>query len=274
MFEELYREKVNVDNYGASKSRLLRFTGAKNFRDLGGYQTVDGTTVRWNLLYRSDALHKLTNADLEHLAALMLDRIIDFRAAHEKEREPDRFLTNAEIQMIEIPILDSSTKVWHDSREEFVKNLKNIDPAPYMIQTNVELATRFTPEFRLFLDELLSANGRPILFHCAAGKDRTGFAAAILLRILGVSQEVVLEDYLLTNQYFMPAYKWNMTLVQLLKGKRFAAAIKGFMEANPIYLSAAFDALDHEHGSFEAYVCNGLGLTDQYIERLKNIYLE
>lgn len=274
MLEEIYLEKAQMDKSGVPKIRLLPFAGAKNFRDLGGYQTLDGRTIRWNVLYRSDTLHKLTETDLHHLSALMLDRIIDFRAPHERDQEPDRLPGNAEIRVIGIPILDSSTQVWHDSRDEFVKNLKNIDPVPYMIRTNVELATRFTPEFRLFLDELLSANGRPVLFHCAAGKDRTGFAAAILLRILGVPHDVMMQDYLLTNQHFMPAYKWNLTLAQLMRGKRFAAAIKGFMEANPAYLSAAFDAIDREHGSFESYVGNGLGLTEQESERLKNIYLE
>jgi protein-tyrosine phosphatase len=274
MFEEIYIEKAQVAQAAASKLRLLPFTGAKNFRDLGGYQTLDGRTIRWNLLYRSDTLHKLTDTDLNHLSALMLDRIIDFRAAHEKAQEPDRLPENSEIRVIDIPILDSSTQSWHDSREEFVKSLKNIDPVQYMIRTNVELATRFTPEFILFLQELLSANGRPVLFHCAAGKDRTGFAAAILLRTLGVPQEVVMQDYLLTNQYFMSAHRWNLAFARLFKGKQFAAVVQGFMEANARYLSAAFEALEREHISFEGYVRNGLGLTEQDIERLKSLYLE
>lgn len=252
-------------------SRHLKFAGTKNFRNLGGYQTTDGRTVRWNLLYRSDALHKLTETDLRRLAALQLDRIIDFRAAHEREQEPDRL--PAGVSVVPIPILDSSTRVWHDAREEFVKNLKNIDPAHYMIETNVELATRFTPEFRLFLHELLSASGRPVLFHCAAGKDRTGFAAAVLLRILGVPQATVTEDYLLTNKYLLAGYRWDLMKARLFKGREFAAVIKGFMQAHPTYLAAAFDALEREHGSFENYVRDGLGLTEAEVERLKHIYL-
>src|SRR5262245_10380934 len=207
MFKETYLEPMQAERVDGQKVRLLPFGGAKNFRDLGGYQTTDGRTIRWNVLYRSDALHKLTDADLSHLSALMLDRIIDFRVQHEKDREPDRLPGNMEIRVIALPILDSSTQAWHDSREEFVRNLKKINPVSYMVRTNVELATRFTPEFKLFLQELLSASGHPVLFHCAAGKDRTGFAAAILLRILGVPREVVMQDYLLTNQYFMSAYR-------------------------------------------------------------------
>ncbi len=272
MLEQTQTQKIAAENNGIVRQRQIKFSGVKNFRDLGGYETADGRTVRWNLLYRSDALHKLTTADLERLAALQLDRIIDFRAEHEQQHEPDRLPEG--VSVVPIPILDSSTRVWHDAREEFVKNLRNIDPVPYMLQTNVELVTRFTPQFKLFLHELLSANGRPVLFHCAAGKDRTGFPAAILLRLLGVPQPTVMEDYLLTNAYFLHSLQWSLLLARVMKGKRFADVLKGFMEARTEYLTAAFEALEREHGSFENYVRNGLGLTDQDLERLKHMYLE
>lgn len=274
MFDQVTLEKTSVGKRDSTSLRHLIFTGTRNFRDLGGYRTADGLSVRWNLLYRSDALHKLTDGDLKKLAALGLDRIFDFRAEQETEHEPDRLPADLDIRLVKIPILDSSTQVWHNSREEFVKNLKNVDPVPYMIRTNVEFVTRFTPQFKLFLHEVLSASGRPVLFHCAAGKDRTGFAAAILLRILGVPQTVIMEDYLLTNKYFYGAYKWNLMLARLIKGKRFAAVVRGFMDARPEYLSAALDAIDREYGSFDAYLRNGLGVTGQEIERLKSVYLE
>jgi protein-tyrosine phosphatase len=274
MLDQVFYRKVVAEKTELQKTRRLPFSGAKNFRDLGGYQTLNRKTVRWGVLYRSDGLHKLTDADQKRLSALSLDRVIDFRAAHEKEREPDRLPADTNIRRVEIPILDSSTKVWHDSHEEFEQNLKNIDPAIYMIETNAELATRFTPEMRQFIRELLASNGQPVLFHCAAGKDRTGFAAAILLRLLGVPQAVVMEDYLLTNKYFLSAYRLNLLIAQLMKGKQFMSAVKAFMEANPAYLGAAFDAIDREHGSFETYVRNGLGLSKKESDHLKNLYLE
>jgi protein-tyrosine phosphatase len=274
MFDQISFEQVVIQEAEEVKNRHLPFSGAKNFRDLGGYQTVDGYTVRWNLLYRSDALHRLTNDDQRYLSALMLGWIIDFRAAHEKEEEPDRLPKDTDIRVVEIPILDASTRVWRESREELVKKLKKINPDQYLFQTNIELAARFTPEMRQFIHQLLSADGRPVLFHCAAGKDRTGFAAAILLRILGVPQEVVMEDYLLTNQYFLPAYWWNIKLAQLIQGKQFAAVVQGFMEASPAYLRVAFEAIDHEYGSFKNYVRDGLKLSEKEIKYLKSLYLE
>ncbi|WKZ34417.1 MAG: tyrosine-protein phosphatase [Anaerolineales bacterium] len=274
MFEQISIQKPLLEKAGLRARRRLPFSGAGNFRDLGGYPATDGGTVRWGVLYRSGALDKMTSTDLKFLAALNLERVIDFRAAHEKERAPDRLPPDADMRVVEIPILDASTKVWHEAREEMIRKLKDVDPADYMTATNVELATTFTPEMRRFIREVLSSNGRPLLFHCAAGKDRTGFGAALLLRLLGVPQDIVMQDYVLTNTYFLAAHTWRLFLVRLSRGERFASVIRGFMDARPAYLSAAFDALEREHGSFEKYARNGLGLSAGDVERLKEIYLE
>ena len=257
---------------GAEKyQRHLPFAKAKNFRDLGGYPTEDGRTVRWGLLYRSGSLHKLTGNDLKKLTSLNLSRIFDFRSEHEAEREPDRLPES--VKLVSLPMLDASTKVWHEQRDEMVKNMRTLNPAEYMIATNTELGTKFTLEYRRFYHELLASNGSPVLFHCAAGKDRTGFAAATLLRILGVSQDVIMQDYLLTNRYLLEAHKWELFVGSILKGKKFADGIRGFMKADETYLNAAFEAIEKTHGSFENYVHNGLGLNEYDAERLKSYYL-
>lgn len=274
MFDQLYFERVVSRMPEETKKRRLPFAGAKNFRDLGGYRTADGRTVRWNVLYRSDALHKLTDDDQRYLAALMLELVIDFRAGHEKKQEPDRLPVESDIRVVEIPILDASTRVWNVPREEFEKSVPLIDPAQYMVQANMELATRFVPEIKRFFSELLSANGRPVLFHCAAGKDRTGFAAAVLLLILGVPMETVMEDYLLSNQYYLRAYQRELGVMRLLKGRQFAAVVQGFMEVKPSYIMAAFDAIYREYGTFEQYVHRTLGLSRDDVESLKSLYLE
>ncbi len=257
-----------------TKTRHLPFSGAKNFRDLGGYRTMEGKTIRWGLLYRSDGLNKLTDTDLQYLSSLGLYQIVDFRSQFEKEREADRLPPELISRMVEIPILDHSTQMFRGSREELVQNLKKIDSGQFMTNTNREFASRFTPEFRQFMNVLFASNGNPVLFHCTAGKDRTGFAAAILLRILGIPQDAVMEDYLLTNDYFLASHRWNLILLRFLRGKRFARTIKGFMLAKREYLSAAFETIDTTYGSFENYVRNGLGLTDTNVERLKSLYLE
>ena len=275
MYDQLELIMPTIETIFDEKKRRLDFFGAKNFRTLGGYKTIDGKMIRWGMLYRSDHLQKLTDTDLRHLAALNLDRIIDFRTEHEKEAEPDRLPANSGIRIVDIPILDSSTKIWNDSGKHFQKEiLKDIDPANSLIETNIEMATRFTPQMRQFIRELISANGRPVLFHCAAGKDRTGYAAAIILRILGVPLEAVMDDYLLSNQYYLSAHAWNLFLLRLVKGQRFSTVVSGFLEVQPAYLSAAFEAVDSEFGSIDGYVRDGLGLTIQDVELLKDLYLE
>lgn len=255
-----------------NRLRYLPFRKIENFRDLGGYAAMDGRSIRWGVLYRSGSLHKPTVADQKRLALLNLKTIIDFRAEYELTRRPDKI--PAGVSHINIPMEDSSTKVWHEAPEEMVKNLAKLDPAKYMLATNDELASKFTSGYKQFFRELLASGGDPILFHCAAGKDRTGFAAAVLLTILGVFHAIALQDYLLTNKYLLDAHRWELFSARIFRGKRFADGIHGFMKADERYISAAFERLKQDHGSFENYVRNGLGLDEQDIERLKNIYLE
>lgn len=256
------------------QNRHLAFSGAKNFRDLGGYRAMDGGIVRWGVLYRSDALHKLTDADLERLSALSLNRIIDFRSDYERGQEPDRLPTEEKRRYVPIPIMDASTALVQGSRDDLVKKLRGIDPQKYMNESYMGFAAQFTPAFRRFFRELIAADGRPVLFHCTAGKDRTGFAAALSLRVLGVPYETVMQDYLLTNSYFLRRYQWNLVLARLMKGRRFADAIRGFMLADPRYLSVAFETIDREYTAFEKYIHEGLEVSTLDVERLKTIYLE
>jgi protein-tyrosine phosphatase len=273
MLKEARIERMNVGKTTKAQ-RHLDLRGTKNFRDLGGYRTMDGRSIRWGVLYRSDGLDKLSDRDLQRLSTLCLDRVIDFRSEFEKGLGADRLPAGGNIQQVPIPILDASTAAVAESRDEFVKKLKTIDAPKFMLETYVGFATQFTPAFQQFFRELAAAEGRPVLFHCTAGKDRTGFAAALLLRGLGVPPETVMEDYLLTNEYFYGGYKWNLVLARLMKGKHFADAIKGFMRAEPRYLSTAFETIDREYGSFENYIQKGIGLSALDVEHFKALYLE
>lgn len=273
MFEEVRMERMGTVKK-TKPQRYLYFRGTKNFRDLGGYQTADGKSLRWGLLYRSDGLDRLTDRDLPRLSALCLDRVIDFRSEFEKGLGADCLPVDGNTKQVAIPILDASTAAVAESRDEFVKKLKDIDAPKFMLETYMGFATQFTPAYQQFFRELIAAEGRPVLFHCTAGKDRTGFAAALILRVLGVPHETVMEDYLLTNEYFYGGYKWNLILARLMKGKRFANAVRGFMRAEPRYLATAFETIDREYGSFDNYIRDGIGLTAADVERFKAIYLE
>ena len=258
----------------SNQSHWIAFSGVRNFRDLGGYQTASGESIRRGLLYRSANLYNLTDKDLQRLDRLSLRRVIDFRADIEKAHEPDRLPVGSQIQVMAIPILDSSTDVALTLEEQIkAGKVDGIHPSELLIEANVQLATRFTPQYQQFIHEVLEANGQPILFHCTAGKDRTGFAAAILLRILDVPQETVIFDYLLSNKYYFQPLRRNLILIALTKGQKIASVVGGFLEVKTAYLETAFNMIDQQYGSFDEYVRQGLDLTREQIEHLQRLYL-
>jgi len=255
--------------------RPIAFSAVRNFRDLGGYRSVDGQTVRRGLLYRSGNLHNMNDADLRLLDRLLLNRIIDFRTDMEKQREPDRLPDDPHLKVVEIPILDPSTDVALTLEQQFkAGRVDDIDPAYLLTEANIAMASRFTPQYQQFIHEILAANGEPVLFHCTAGKDRTGYAAAILLRVLGVPPETVMFDYLLSNQYYFKPLRRSLILLTLARGRKISRILAGFLEVKQSYLAAAFQTIDRLYGSFDDYVRLGLGLTPEQVNALRSIYLQ
>ena len=198
-------------------NRVLNFEGIHNFRDLGGYPTADGRTVKWGVLYRSGTLHEASRSDLSYLQQLNLRTMVDFRSTAEKEEEPDQLPDPVGFQVVEIPTLDGGD---NSVANEIMARIDSGDfsgfePESFMLEANRHFASRFTPQFRQFLQTILDANGEPVLWHCSAGKDRAGFAAAILLRILGVEPDIVVQDYALSKQYALDARKRDLMLLRL-----------------------------------------------------------
>ena len=277
---DLYELKSAIFTDGVTKNhsnptRRIVFSGVRNFRDLGGYRTVSGQTIRYGLLYRSGHLHKMSAADLRRFGRLSIKKIIDFRSDPEKKTAPDRLPEDPHLKMVEIPILDRSTDVALDLEAQIkARAVGDVHPEDLFPESNIEMASRFTPQYRQFIREVLDSDGQPLLFHCTAGKDRTGFAAAILLRILGVPQETVMFDYLLTNEYYFKTLRRSLFLLTLARGRKISRILAGFLEAKPHYLETAFQTLDRQYGSFDDYVHQGLGLTREQINQLRSIYLQ
>jgi len=172
----------------ATVPRLLPLVGAYNFRDLGGYPTRDGRTTRWGQLYRSDTLHELTDADLNVLREVGLSSIIDLRTTAELERTGRGLLGAEPVRHVHLPVV----------QEEGAGQ-----GAPSEAQT--DLAQRYRWYLEVGRGALVSAltmvgdpESYPLVFHCAAGKDRTGVLAALVLDIVGVERNVIVEDYVLT----------------------------------------------------------------------------
>jgi protein-tyrosine phosphatase len=257
--------------------RRIAFDGPGNLRDLGGYRTADGRSVRWGVLYRSDHLGRLSARDLRQLRRLELAVLVDFRSGAEKREAPNRLPRGHGIKVVELPLFDNDAQndLGLSLRSRIASgDLSTLDAAAFLVEANQRLATEFTPAYRQFVAELLAARGAPLLFHCTAGKDRTGFAAAIVLRLLGVPEEAIVADYLRSQAYNLATYQRDLLLLRLLKGAAVTAVARALLGVDPAYLQAAFAAIDHEYGSFDAYVRCGLGLGEADIAQLRELLLD
>jgi protein-tyrosine phosphatase len=256
--------------------RLLNFQGIANFRDLGGYRTGDGKQVKWGSLYRAGTFTNSSDTDLRNLQQLNLVTLIDFRSSGEKEEEPNRLPDPTGFNVVEIPTLDDGNKALVGEVMERIDSgdFEGFDPNLAMIKANRQFAGTFTPQFRQFIHTVLDADGAPVVWHCSAGKDRTGFAAAILLRILDVPRDVVVQDYMASKEHALDARRSQLLLLRVFKGEEAADKLATMMGVEEAWLEAAFDEIDARWGSFDNYVSEGLELSSTDVARLRNNLLE
>ena len=250
--------------------RRLPFVGTPNFRDLGGYHTGDGRQVKWGYLFRSGQLSNLNADDQLLLHSLKLDLVCDFRRQEEQERDPS-LLPEPGPTHVSLSISPGSNDSFFSEAAEM--NVDRQEMFDFMVEINRDFALGQKLAYSSMFDHLVQQQPARMLFHCAAGKDRTGFAAAIILLALGVSRERVMEDYLLTAEYFLPekelsrlAEKYGMDLP--------AQAMMPVLEVHPEYLQAALDAIDEQFESIDHYLEDVLGVDHGKRERLRSHYLE
>ncbi len=250
--------------------RRLPFVGTPNFRDLGGYPTEDGRQVKWGYLFRSGQLSQLNADDQRLLHSLQLDLVCDFRRPEEQERDPS-LLPDPGPVLVSLSISPGSNDSFFTEATEM--NVDRQAMFDFMVEINRDFALGQKVAYSSMFDHLVQKQPTRMLFHCAAGKDRTGFAAAIILLALGVPREQVMEDYLLTADYFLPqqelsrlAGKYEMELP--------AETMLPVLEVHPQYLQAALDAIDEQFESIDHYLEDVLGMDRCKRERLRSHYLE
>lgn len=255
--------------------RKLPFTGAHNFRDLGGYKTEDGRALKWGKIYRSDDLHLLTDEDLKYLSRLNIKSVVDFRSDEERESEPDRL--NPDMTQVLLPIKFQPEELDDETLKNLMKNLTfgTLDSSNLLRDFNIVIVKDFATEYKKFFRHVIENNAEPIVFHCTAGKDRAGFASAMILTVLGVPREKVIEDYLLTNTYVKDRVDSEMLEIELKTF--FRADTDNLRKINLVeerYIQAAFDTIDSEWGGMDNYISGALGLSEEDILKLKDFYLE
>ncbi len=238
----------------------VELEGASNLRDLGGYPTADGRVVRRGLVYRSAALARLTEADLAIVASLGLRTICDFRGTEERARAPTL------VQDVPIHALSIEPTVGAGLRDILATKQATGEALFAVLErAYVDYALSSAAQYRAML-ELLLDDGLPLLFHCSAGKDRTGFGAAILLTALGVPWDTVMADFEATN------HLWRRDTVP--SDDLPPAVRESLMRAEPLLLTAAFDAARAHYGSIDTYLADALGVGPTRRARLEDLLLE
>ena len=264
--------------HGGAKTRIvaerrLPLEGTDNFRDIGGYETEDGRVVRWGLLYRSNDLADLTADDLRYLTRLHVKLVCDFRSDVERTRAPDRILGGApprtEALAIEVDGVDPA------KLQERIRTGVRADQLELiMMNAYRAFVTHYSDQFETMFDRILDERNLPTIVHCTAGKDRTGFASAMVLLALGVPEKTVFEDYMATNRYRANYKKWITRLVPIYSLFRTRGEdLEPLLDARRPYLQASIDTIEAEYGSVDRYLDRRLGLDPEKRERLRQIFL-
>lgn len=247
----------------------------KNFRELGGHRTADGRTVRSGTLFRSGHLSRASRADLNAICNLHIATVVDFRSDGERRKAPGPDLAACGIRTTFLPVLDhAESRVFAETATRIrSRDFSDADVDSIMIETNRDFALEWTAEFGTFLRLVTESRGRPILWHCTGGKDRTGFAAALVLRLLGVDDDAIVEDYLVSRSRVRLG-RPTAALLALTRGLRVARCVTEITMVRAEWLRAALAAVDEWPGGFEAYRRDALGVGDDDVNLLKSALLE
>jgi len=248
-----------------SSIREVKLEGAVNFRDIGGYKTKDGKKVKMNVLYRSAALNTLTDKDLNKLSALNIKYNFDFRGPYEVKTAQDRMPDNT----IRISLPAGSENIGDSNYMKNIASMLKSDSYLLGFYTNLTpFKDRYTP---LFDSLLANKTQSPILFHCTAGKDRTGIAAALILYALGVEDQTIYEDYEATNYYRRNENAKTIAQMTKFYGLDETTA-SNLMGAKKEYISATFTTIRAKYGSIDNYLEKEIGLTTDKINILRKAY--
>ncbi|WP_030717353.1 tyrosine-protein phosphatase [Streptomyces sp. NRRL S-237] len=238
--------------------RLIKLDGTANFRDAGGYRTSTGQWVRMGEIYRSDALDKLTENDLAKLQRLRVRTVFDLRMEDERTKAADKVPAGAAYVVADVFAGSGSFQTMPRTPDEAVKAM--VDAERAMVS-----GAGGKKAYSQVFEGIERDRARSVLFHCTAGKDRTGWAGATLLTALGVPRETVEADYLASNDYRKAA---NDAILSHLPAQQ-AAVYKPLLDVRPEYLNAGYDEVEAKYGSFDRYLKDGLGIDARELKELK-----
>jgi protein-tyrosine phosphatase len=251
-------------NTEAQTSTEFLLKSQLNFRDLGGIKAKEGKKIKPGLIYRSGDLHSISDEDILKLEEIGLATIIDFRSERERTWRPDTIIRTVR-QTLNITIPDAVRDLATEYLEQ--NNLPGLESL--LVSEYRNMVNRHRHEFGEFLEVLATTDHLPLVFHCAAGKDRTGLASIFLLKALGVSWNVILDDYFSTNRY--NEYYTEKMIVKINGKGLNGDLMRPMLEVRPEYLDAALDEIEVHFGGLDSYVRNTLKAE---VEKLQKRFLE
>lgn len=267
-----------------STVRLLPLKGGRNFRDLGGYKTEDGKTVKWGKVYRSGTMHNITDEDYKYLSSLGIKTICDFRDLKERDDEPTQWAAGE----IDYKFFADPTKSDPRSNPMFAA-LLNPESTPEDVKNAMaagysHIAKDEKEGYIAMFDEL-AAGRLPLAFNCSAGKDRAGTAAALILTALGVPHETVVHDYSLSDDYvdYMAEFLGPEQRAKVEADPNHpyaflfqlpAEKIAPLLSSEPVFIESSFKDLADEYGSVINFIRNELKVTDEELSMIRSSLLE
>ena len=260
-------------------SRHVTLDGAVNVRDIGGYRTNYGLEVMRGRLFRGDALSQLTRLDVEELDRLGLRTVIDFRTSGEVLLAGADRLPSG-VELVSLPVGGGDLGSIYEliasgDHERQQRELGDGRAASRMVAINRGFVTdpRGREAFGTALRLMCSPGRLPLLYHCSGGKDRAGWMTAIVLTVLGVPSEVVLRDYLLSNDFHRTEYqklRYDLVKTGIVADPEL---LRPIMEQSATYLGAAFEEAERSYGSFGQFVTHGLEISDAMLGELRRAML-
>jgi protein-tyrosine phosphatase len=259
--------------------RTLPLEGANNFRDLGGYKTKDGNTVKWGQVYRSGQLSNLTLSDYTYLEKLQPKLLIDLRAKEERKRNPTRWQTDTSPELLELPI-GGEVQGWSDTLAQQIRagNFTADDIRTILMTAYRTIPVKATAVYKTVFQRIVNPADRPVIIHCTAGKDRAGIGAALILSALGVPRETIMEDFMLTNQVseidkMLPSVTARFS--KRAGGKTIDPEdVRPLLEVEPEYLEAMFSVIEQNYGSVDDYLSDALGIDEKMRDLIRRELLD
>jgi len=251
--------------------RRVPLEGSVNFRDLGGYQTVDGRRIKWGQIFRSDNLGRLIDRDVRYLQRMGIRLVCDFRTPAEANKLPDRFPQPSRSRYLHLPIQHGE----FDPANSFERIKKgDIDwmTEEFMINGYLKNIDNCGPVWLNFFNNLALGANRPLVFHCTGGKDRAGVCAALILLTLGVSEKTVIEDHGLSNIYIAPVLE--KIYAQIRSYGVDPQQVAPYFTASRKAISQAIDHIRNTYGSAAQYLATKAGVEPRILKRLKTDLLE